>query len=42
MKKEHKYYVLCFLWILLCALEQITQNPFWGSLRECTVYIMYH
>lgn len=40
MRKEKIKYVVLSLWILFSILEQITENPFWGSLSECASYIL--
>ena len=39
---EHVRHVVFILWILFCTLEQLTQDPLWGALRECLMYIMYY
>lgn len=39
-KSNHVRYAVFMLWILLSLMEQITQNPMWGSLSECAAYIL--
>ena len=42
IRNEHVRHVVFILWILFCTLEQLTQDPLWGALRECLMYIMYY
>lgn len=37
---NHVRYAAFVFWLLFALLEQLTQNPMWGSLSECAAYIL--